>query len=122
MKKKKILLADDEEDIKLMTKIYLESRGYEVVTAFDGLDALSQAEIELPDLILLDVMMPVIDGFEVARRLKAGHNTAQIPVVMLSAASQSDIIKRGLEAGAQDYLVKPFDPHRLDALIQGILG
>jgi len=121
MKKVKILLADDEEDIKIMTKIYLESRGYEVVTAFDGLDALSLAESEMPDLILLDVMMPVIDGFEVARRLKAGEKTSQIPVVMVSAASQSDTIKRGIEAGAKDYLVKPFDPHRLDALIKSIL-
>jgi two-component system, OmpR family, alkaline phosphatase synthesis response regulator PhoP len=121
MTRKKILLADDEEDIKTVVRLYLESRGYECLTAYDGLDALSMAESEQPDLILLDVMMPVMDGYEVARKLKASEKTRGIPIIMLSAAGHSDSIKKGLEAGARDYLVKPFEPSKLDELIQTVL-
>jgi DNA-binding response OmpR family regulator len=118
MERIKVLLADDEEDIKTVVKFYLESRGYEVLTAFDGLDAISICESEKPDLLLLDVMMPVMSGFEVARKLKANPETAGIPIIMLSAASQSDSIKEGLEAGARDYIVKPFEPSKLEELIR----
>jgi DNA-binding response OmpR family regulator len=121
MARSKILLADDEEDIKTIVKFYLESRGYEVVTAYDGLDAIAMAESEKPDLILLDVMMPVLDGYEVARQLRANIATRGIPIVMLSAASQAESVKKGLEAGARDYIVKPFEPHMLEELIQNIL-
>lgn len=118
---KKILLADDEEDIKLVVKFYLESRGFTVVTAYDGLDAISLAESESPDLILLDVMMPVLSGFEVAKKLKSSEKTAAIPIVMLSAASQAESIKKGMDAGARDYLVKPFEPSKLEEVINSIL-
>src|SRR5438128_640445 len=122
MAAKRVLLADDEEDIKAIVKLYLESRGYEVITAFDGLDAISLAETSKPDIILLDVMMPVMDGFEVARKLKSNPKTHDIPIVMLSAASTSESIRRGLEAGARDYIVKPFEPQKLEEMIAGILG
>jgi CheY-like chemotaxis protein len=122
MNSKSILLADDEEDIKTVVKFYLESRGYNVLTAYDGLDAISLCEQHKPDLLLLDVMMPVMSGFEVARRLKANPATRDIPIVMLSAASQGDSIKEGLEAGARDYIVKPFEPSKLEELIRSIIG
>jgi two-component system, OmpR family, alkaline phosphatase synthesis response regulator PhoP len=121
MPRKKILLADDEEDIKVVVKFYLESRGYDVLTAYDGLDTISMAESELPDLILLDVMMPVLDGFEVARRLKANMNTRGIPIIMLSAASQAESVKRGMDAGARDYVIKPFEPQALEKMIENVL-
>ena len=104
----KVLLADDEEDIKTILRMFLESRGYSVTTAFDGLDALSVARAEKPDIILLDVMMPVIDGFEVARRLKADEATAAIPIVMLSAASHAAAVQKGIAAGAADYIAQAF--------------
>ena len=121
MTRKKILLADDEEDIKTVVKLYLESRGYEVVTAFDGLDAVAVASSEKPDLILLDVMMPVIDGYEVTRQLRANMETRGIPIIMLSAAAQSESVKKGLEAGARDYISKPFEPHVLEKMIDNVL-
>lgn len=117
----KVLLADDEEDVKTVLKMFLETQGYTVCTAFDGLDALDQAKAEKPDIILLDIMMPVIDGFEVCKKLKADPELANIPVVMLSAASQGESVQRGLDAGAVDYVVKPFEPEELAKQIEGIL-
>lgn len=119
--KKKILLADDEDDVKIILKMFLESRGYEVFTAFDGLDAIDQAKTNLPDAILLDVMMPLIDGFEVCKKLKADPALAKVPVVMLSAASHSESVQKGMNAGAVDYLVKPFEPEQLEKLLAKLL-
>lgn len=119
---KKILIADDEEDIKMVVKLFLESKGYETVTAFDGLDTIDRVKEEMPDLILLDIMMPIIDGFEVCKRLKADPELTDIPIVMLSAASQSESRQRGLDAGAVDYIVKPFEPALLESVIQDVLG
>jgi len=120
--KKKILLADDEEDIKMVVQIFLESRGYEVLTAFDGLSALDMIRTEKPDLVLLDVMMPVVNGFEVCTRMKADPEMRDIPVVMLSAMAQSESVDKGLSAGAADYIVKPFEPSALEEVIGKILG
>lgn len=122
MNKKKILLADDEEDIKIVIKIYLESKGHTVVTAFDGLDAIDKAESEKPDLILLDIMMPIMNGFEVCSRLKENKATASIPIVMLSAASQKDSVEKGLSVGAVDYIIKPFETTKLDEVMTKIFG
>ncbi len=122
MGKKKILLADDEEDIKTVIKLYLESKGYDVVTSYDGLDTLDKVKAEKPDLILLDIMMPVINGFEVCKQLKADENTSHIPIVMLSAASQADSVEQAIEAGAVDYIMKPFEPPRIEAILKKILG
>lgn len=119
---KKILLADDEEDIKTVVKLFLESKGYEVVTAFDGLDTLDKVKTEKPDLILLDIMMPLVDGFEVCKRLKEDETTASIPIVMLSAASKVDSVKKGLDAGAVEYIVKPFEPAKLEEIVARVLG
>lgn len=122
MAKKKVLIADDEEDIKTVVKLYLESKGYDVVTSYDGLDTLDKAKAEKPDLILLDIMMPVINGFEVCQQLKADEETKQIPIVMLSAASQADSVDRALDAGAVDYIMKPFEPPHVEATLKKILG
>lgn len=118
----KVLLADDEEDVKIVLKMYLESKGFEVVTAYDGLDAIDQARREKPDVILLDLMMPVVDGFEVCRRLKADPTTQQIPVIMVSAASHAESVQKGLAAGAVDYIVKPFEPESLEKLVSNVIA
>ncbi len=122
MGKKRILLADDEEDIKTVVAMFLEAEGYEVITAFDGLDALEKVRCDKPDLILLDIMMPVLDGFEVCKRLKENEETAAIPVVILSAAAHVESVNRGLKAGAKDYIVKPFEPETLLEKIEQFIG
>ena len=118
----KILIADDEEDVKIVIQLFLESKGYEIATAYDGLDAIDRAREEKPDMIILDVMMPVIDGFEVCKRLKADAELKDIPVVMLSASAHAESRERGLEAGAIDYLVKPFEPDKLEKVVQKVLS
>lgn len=106
---KKIMIADDEEDIKIVLQMLLEAEGYEIITAYDGLDALDKAKTELPDMILLDIMMPMYDGIEVCKQLKADWKTKEIPIVMVSAAAQDSSVTRAMEAGANDYIIKPFD-------------
>lgn len=110
MSAKKIMIADDEEDMRDVTRMILEAEGYTVVTAYDGLDALSMAEAEMPDLLLLDLMMPVMSGLDVARKMKESSTLSGIPIIMLSAAGQADSVQAALAAGAQDFLVKPFEP------------
>jgi len=122
MARKRILLADDEEDIKTVVTMFLESQGYEVVTAYDGLDTLEKVRSEKPDLILLDIMMPVLDGYEVCKRLKEDEQTAHIPILILSAAAHAESVKRGLKAGAQDYIIKPFEPEKLHEKIEQVLA
>jgi len=118
----RILAVDDEPHILRLVSFSLSSKGFEMLEASDGLTALAIAEQEHPDLILLDVMMPVIDGYETCRRLKANPATAEIPVVMLSAKSQKAEQAEGLEAGALDYVCKPFTPKDLVEQVRGFLG
>jgi len=117
-----VLVADDEEDIKVVLRMFLEAVGYEVVTAFDGLDALEQIKSTKPDVVLMDIMMPVIDGIEVVRQMKATPGIRDIPVVMLTAAAQSDMVERAIQAGAADYIVKPFEPETVQKAIEKVLG
>ncbi len=112
-KKYRILIADDEEDIKTVMSMVLESEGYEILTAYDGLDALDKAQNELPDLILLDIMMPMFDGIEVCKKLKSDWKTKDIPIIMVSAAAEDVSMKKAKEAGADDYIIKPFEPEVL---------
>lgn len=119
---KKILIADDEEDIKVVTQLFLESKGYEIVTAYDGLDALDKVKSEKPDAVLLDIMMPLIDGFEVCQRMKEDPELASIPVVMMSASTHSESRQRGLDAGAVDFLIKPFQPEALEKVLASTLA
>ncbi|MFH0731522.1 MAG: response regulator transcription factor [Candidatus Omnitrophota bacterium] len=109
MDKKKILIVDDEVQLVEMVKMRLEANNYDVITAHDGDEAIEKARLS-PDLILLDVMMPKSDGFEVAKKLKANSKTQPIPIIMFTARSESEATKKALDAGAYDYIVKPFNP------------
>jgi adenylate cyclase len=105
-----ILVVDDDPVIQKLLAVNFEMEGYRVVTGGDGEEALAQVVAERPDVVLLDVMMPKLDGIEVVRRIKADPDTAAIPVLLLSAKAQSKDIAAGLEAGADGYITKPFDP------------
>ena len=115
----KILVVDDEEDIVDIITVYLESEGYEVITAYDGYEALEKARYGSPHLIILDIMMPRLDGFEVCRQLRAERPT---PILILTARRTDDLDKViGLELGADDYMVKPFNPRELTARVKALL-
>lgn len=117
----KILIVDDERPILVMLQEYLEQAGYYTLAAASGLEALDMAKREGPHLILLDVMMPGKDGFEVCRELRNGIRTFHIPIIMLTARSQTSDKIRGLNAGADDYVTKPFDFEELMARIEAQL-
>lgn len=119
--KPKILVVDDEPEAVELVRFNLAQAGYEVLTASDGAEALNRARTLLPHLIILDVMMPVIDGMEVCRLLRRDPQTSAIPIVMLTAkASEADRVL-GLELGADDYVVKPFSPRELVLRVQKLL-
>jgi DNA-binding response OmpR family regulator len=117
----KILIADDEKDVRDLVRFAFERRGFEVIEAADGIEAVTLARGELPDLILLDAMMPGMSGYEASRRLKKTEATKGIPIVFLSAKGQTYEVAEGLEAGAIAYIVKPFAPKELVAQVQEIL-
>jgi pilus assembly protein CpaE len=119
---KKILVVDDEPDALRMVKLTLSSEGYEVVTGSDGEEAIRIATLERPDLILLDVMMPGINGYEVTRRLRRVPELAQVPILFLSARGQVEDKVEGLRAGGNDYVTKPADPVELVARVGALLG
>jgi DNA-binding response OmpR family regulator len=122
MKKGKVLVVDDEVNITQILEFSIGSEGFEVITAQNGEEAIEKARREQPDLIILDVMMPKIDGYEACRILKANPLTRNIPVVLLTAKGR-DIDKRlGMEVGATDYIVKPFSPNRLVERINQLLS
>jgi DNA-binding response OmpR family regulator len=117
-----ILVADDDEDIRRLLRFRLERAGYGVVEARDGEEALALALQHRPDLAVMDVMMPKATGYEVTRRLREDESTRKIPVILLTARAQEADVSRGFEAGADDYLRKPFSPQELRARVQAILG
>ena len=118
----RVLVVDDEVYILHILDFSLGAEGFEVITANNGELAIEKAKQEKPDLIVLDVMMPVLDGYETCRRLKREAETKNIPVVLLTAKGR-DVDKRlGYEVGAVDYIIKPFSPNRLIERIQEILG
>jgi DNA-binding response OmpR family regulator len=117
-----ILAADDDEDILALVVFRLERSGYTVLQARDGEEALELAMRELPDLAVLDVMMPKLDGYEVTRRIRAADPTDEMPVILLTARVQDVDIARGFEAGADDYMKKPFSPLDLRARVEALLG
>ncbi|HWF58944.1 MAG TPA: response regulator transcription factor [Nitrospira sp.] len=118
---KKVLIVEDEEDILQLVKHYLEKEGFRPITAMSGLDALKKVKEEKPDLVVLDLMLPEIDGLEVCKRLRSVPDTAMLPILMLTAkAEESDTIV-GLELGADDYVTKPFSPKALVARVKALL-
>jgi two-component system alkaline phosphatase synthesis response regulator PhoP len=119
--KEKILIVEDEKDIIKMLEYNLKKEGFKVIDARDGEDALDLALREYPDLILLDLMLPGIDGLEVCKTLKKESKTSSIPIIMLTAKSQESDKIVGLELGADDYITKPFSPRELIARIKAVL-
>ena len=112
--KTRILLVDDEKDIIEVTKVRLESNGFEVACAYDGLSALDKAKEIKPDIILLDLFMPVIHGYEVCKKIKENAETKDIPVILFSAGLCKDSCpKEAKDVGAADFIAKPFDPGEL---------
>ncbi len=119
---KQILIVDDEAYILNILDFSLGSEGFRVITAANGEEALTKAINIRPDLVILDVMMPKIDGFEVCRALKAKKETKSIPVILLTAKDRDADRKKGTEAGADAYMTKPFSPHRLIETVQELVG
>jgi two-component system alkaline phosphatase synthesis response regulator PhoP len=122
MAKGKILVVDDEIYIVHILDFSLGMEGYEVITALDGEQAVERAQTEKPDLIVLDIMMPKLDGYETCKILKADASTRDIPVILLSAKGRNIDQKIGFEVGADDYITKPFSPRKLVERINTILG
>ena len=118
----KILIADDERDIRDLVAFTLRFAGHEVVATSNGEEALQVAQSEIPDLILLDVRMPRLSGYDVCRKLKEIPGTQAIPIVFLSAKGQEAEVNFGMEAGAVEYIIKPFSPDDLLKCIKEILG
>lgn len=119
--KETILVVDDEEDIVELIRHNLAKEGYSVLTALTGEQAISISKQSLPDLIVLDLMLPGIDGLQVTKNLKKNRTTQEIPIVMLTAKSEESDVITGLEAGANDYISKPFSPRELAARIRAVL-
>lgn len=119
---KKILIADDHPQVVELVRVTLEGGDYEIVNTSNGEETLKKTRIEKPDLVLLDVVMPKIDGFEVCRKLKEDPQTKGIPVIMLTAKGQEVDKEKGREVGARDYVTKPFSPSTLLLKINELLA
>lgn len=118
---KKVLVVEDERDILHLVKLYLEKEGYRVSTAATGPDGLKAARSEHPDLLILDLMLPGMDGLEVCKRLRSDQQTATLPIIMLTAKAEESDTVIGLELGADDYVTKPFSPKALVARVKALL-
>ncbi len=119
---RKILTCDDEKHIVRLIQVNLERQGYEVITAFNGAECLEKVKEDRPDLIVLDVMMPEMTGFEVLDILKKDPETENIPVIMLTARAQDADVLRGWQSGVECYLTKPFNPMELIAFVKRIFS
>jgi CheY-like chemotaxis protein len=120
--KQTILVVDDEPDIVKLVAISLKLGNFDVITSFGGPEALEILKTRKPDLVLLDIMMPEMSGYEVCKKIKSDPATKDLPVVMLTAKGQKGDAEKGLEAGADDYIIKPFDPYDLGELVTRILN
>ena len=117
---KKILAVDDERHIVRLIQVNLERAGYTVVTAYDGREALKKIEEERPDMVILDVMMPYMDGLETLKRIRANPDMRNLPVIMLTAKAQDQDVFKGYSSGADIYLTKPFNPMELLTFVKRI--
>ena len=115
---KRILIADDDPVILRLIQVNLELEGYEVITANNGEEAVAQAKAEKPDLVILDIMMPRLDGYQACEQLKSWDDTKDIPVIFLSAKAQQGDIEKGRSFGVAAYLTKPFDPTELLEVVE----
>lgn len=122
MTRKKILIVDDSSTVLLMEKMILSSGPYDVVSARDGQEGLEKARSELPDLILMDVIMPRMDGFEACRRIREEESTRAIPVIMVSTRGEMQSLETGYEAGCSDYVTKPINGLELISKVRSHLG
>lgn len=118
MTQPKVLVADDDEKIRELLELYLTKEGFAVIQAADGAEAILKAQQLKPDMIVLDIMMPVMDGMEVCRQVR---KFSQVPVIMLTARTEDEDRILGLELGADDYLAKPFNPRELVARVKAVL-
>jgi len=109
MRKEKVLIIDDDPVIEKLVSTLLQSRSYNVITASDGVEGLEKAKIEHPNLILLDIVMPTMNGYEVCDELKKDKDTKEIPIVMLTSEESREAVKTAYRAGADDYIVKPIN-------------
>lgn len=121
MRKKKVLVVDDERNIVELIRMNLESYGYEVIPAFTGMEAITKTNATLPDLILLDLMLPDINGLQICQMLRLNEETKNIPIIMITARSEEVDKVHGLDAGADDYITKPFGIRELEARIKTVL-
>jgi DNA-binding response OmpR family regulator len=122
MNSKKILVVDDEVDLVKTIRFSLEAEGYTVLVSYNGEDALNQARKEAPDLVLLDIMLPKLDGYKVCRLLKFDERYKHIPILMLTAKTQEKDKIVGMETGADEYITKPFDMDELMEKIKAYLN
>ena len=118
---KRVLVVDDEEDIVKLVKMYLEHHRYEVITANNGQEGLEKAKTKKPDLIVLDLMLPKMNGYKVCGLLKKDTRYAKTPIILFTAKAQEKDVKLGEEVGADTYLIKPFEPEILLAKIEELL-
>jgi DNA-binding response OmpR family regulator len=122
MGRKKILLVDDSSTVILMEKMILSKGPYDVVTAADGQEGLEKAVSEKPDLILMDVMMPRMTGFEACKRMRAHQSTRSTPIILVTTRGEEQSVKSGREAGCSDYVTKPINGGELLSKVRGYLG
>jgi twitching motility two-component system response regulator PilG len=121
MDRNRILIVEDEESLLKLESILLTSKGYQVYGATDGRSALEELKRIMPDLVLLDIMLPELDGFEVCRQIKENPETCHVPVVMLSARKNRQDVERGAQVGADAYVTKPFKSAKVMEIIESLL-
>jgi len=119
---KRILIVDDEVQLVEMVKMRLEAAGYEIISAYDGQEGFDKAKKDKPDLIILDLMLPKMDGYKVCGLLKNDARYSKIPIIMFTARVQDEDMRLGKDLGAEEYVTKPFDPKILLSKIKELLG
>lgn len=122
MQKKKILIVEDEKELVKLIVFHMTIAGYEALSAKDGIEALEACQLNKPDLIILDIMLPRIDGWEVCRRLRQDPQTSKIPIIILSALSDINDKLKGFDLGSDDYVTKPFSPRELVVRVKRVLA